>query len=89
MLLALPAPTLFAVEKSVGEVRPPGFAENRDTSKSESDFEAEEAEARAALGRIVQMPDSAETKEQLKLLHLRADEVSLSYQTMFSALGVS
>ena len=49
--------------------------------------------ARAALGRIAQMSNSAETEEHLmkfnSLIQLPADGVSLPYQVLFSALGVS
>ena len=49
--------------------------------------------ARAALGRLVQMSNSAEMEEQLvefsSLIQLYADGVSLPYQFLFSALGVS
>ena len=68
-----------ALAKSVDEARPPGFVKNRDTPKSESDTAPEEAEVRAELGRIAQMPHSAEKVEQWKELDEHADGGHLPY----------
>ena len=60
---------------------------------AEFDLAAEEAEVRAALGRIAQMPHSAEKVEHQKELdeprQLRANGVRLPYLIMLSTLGVS